>query len=455
MGLAALMFAGSSTTLLEFALNLGIPGIEASTGATAAMITVAILGYNLASGAPRILTAKLGDRIGQKAVFRYGLILFIIACAVCALAPSALVLIIGRVTLGFSAALMCPQVFALMRLVYAPGPHLTRSVALYSAISGSAGLAGQLLTGALITFTPPAVGWRLAFTLNAVAGIAALWFVRALPDVRTPHVQSGRLDVLGSLLVSAGLVGITLPLALGSDDGWPLWTWAMIGAGVALIALFAAHQRYRAARGRVPLLDLRVFAHSPGLVPALGSVAVYFVILSGSALGYALYLEARGWSALEVASVFGVLNIGFLCPPLVEKPFRKRFPSVSVAVPGGLLMIAGFGMVGAVALAWSVPLFMAGLVVAGLGMGLSMAAVWDDATAAVPERHAGTGSGLTNTIQENGSALGVAVAGIAYFGARTAALGLVWVSVLLIAAAVAQTGLSWLYGRRMAARERS
>ena len=183
-----------------------------------------IAGYGLTFATFLITAGRLGDQLGRRRMFALGLAAFTLASAACGLAPSPAVLVGARLVQGLAAALLSPQVLSIIGVVYS-GPDRVRAISIYGIVLGFAAVGGQLIGGVLVQADIAGLGWRSCFLIHVPIGVAALALVpRAVPESRAE--RTSRLDVTGTLLVTAGLTAVLLPLVEGRQHGWPVWTWA-------------------------------------------------------------------------------------------------------------------------------------------------------------------------------------------------------------------------------------
>jgi MFS family permease len=235
-----------------------------------------------------------------------------------------------------------------------------------------------------------------------------------VPESRAPGRT--RLDLVGAAVVTAALVAIVLPLIEGRAHGWPVWTWVSLGVAPLLLADFALTQRRLATRGGSPLVHPGLFAQRAFRVGLVGVVA-FQATMASFFLVLALYLqEARGLGALESGLVFSLLGAGYLATSLVAAKVTARLGRQALALGAALRVIGLLGLfaaAGAGSIAWlTLP-----LVVDGAGMGLVMGPLMSSVLANVEPRHAGAASGVLSTAQQVGNAIGIALIGIAFFGA--------------------------------------
>ncbi|MEE1827648.1 MFS transporter [Streptomyces sp. BE20] len=417
-GLLPVVLTATFMTALDvFVVNVAIPSVQADLRAGPAAVQWVVAGFGLALAAGLITAGRLGDRYGRRRVFGLGLALFTLASVACGLAPTAGALVGARVAQGLSAALMGPQVLAILRTAFS-GAAQARAFAMYGLTMGLGAVFGQLIGGVLIRADLFGLDWRSCFLINLPVGLAALALVRrCLPESRAP--QRPGLDPVGVLLVTTGLTGLVLPLIQGREAGWPLWTWLCLAGSAAVLAVFGVHQ-HRTGRSGSPLVDTRLFrtrAFTAGLLAQLAfwlGQASFFLVL-------ALYLQpGRGLDALGAGLVFTAIGAGYLLTSTTVHRFVARLGRQAIAL-GGLLMAAGLGLLGLAVYAagdtgsvwWLAP----GLFVDGLGMGLVIAPVTSTVLACVEPRLAGSAAGVVATVQQVAGALGIALIGILYYGA--------------------------------------
>ncbi|MEV7182672.1 MFS transporter [Kitasatospora sp. NPDC093102] len=427
-GLLPVVLTATFMTALDiFVVNVALPSLQGDLGAGPAAVQWVMAGFSLALAAGLVTAGRLGDCYGRRRVFGLGLALFTLASAACGLAPTAAALVGARVAQGLAAALMGPQVLAILRTAF-NGAAQARAFARYGLTMGIGAVFGQLIGGLLIRADLFGLGWRSCFLINLPIGLAALLLVRrSLPESRAP--QRPGLDPVGVLLVTTALTGLVLPLIQGPQLDWPLWTGLCLGASVALLAVFAVHQhRATSATATTPLVDTRLFrsrAFSAGLLAQLAfwlGQGSFFLVL-------ALHLQfGRGLDALGAGLVFTAIGLGYLITSNTTHRVTARLGDRRTIALGGLLMALGLGLLALTAydasdgsVRWLAP----GLFVDGLGMGLVIAPVTSVTLAGAEPRLAGSAAGVVSTVQQVGGALGIALIGLVYYGAGdpTAAFG--------------------------------
>ncbi|WP_313380359.1 MFS transporter, partial [Achromobacter insolitus] len=284
LGLAVLLSGGFITIFDLFVVNVAIPSMQSTLSASFAQISFIIAAYELAYGVLLIAGSRLGDRHGRRRLFMLGMAAFALASALCGLAPTADALIAARILQGMAAAMLFPQVYALIRVSY-QGHERRRAFGLLGMTLGLAAIAGQVLGGWIVHADLFGLAWRSIFLINVPLGLLAWRLARHIPESREP--ASAAMDWPGAALVGAGLALLLLALIEGPPRHWPAWTVACGVAAVATLALFVHLQRGIAARGGAPLVDMALLAQ-PRFAAGCLLVMLVFSTASAMFLCYAL-----------------------------------------------------------------------------------------------------------------------------------------------------------------------
>src|SRR5689334_17427745 len=213
----AVLMAGTFMIVLDFFIvNVALPTMQSELQASSSAIEWVVAGYGLTFATCLITAGRIGDRIGRRRAFTIGLALFTIASVACGLAPSPALLIAARLVQGLAAALISPNVLAIISVAY-QGPERVRAITVYGMVLGFGAAGAQLIGGALIQADVAGLGWRSVFLINVPIGLAAFLLTpRQLPESRT---AGGRLDLLGTALVTGSLTALLLPLVEGRQHG--------------------------------------------------------------------------------------------------------------------------------------------------------------------------------------------------------------------------------------------
>jgi MFS family permease len=305
------VLAGTFMVVLDFFIvNVALPSMQSNLHASSGAIEWVVAGYAVTSAIFLITAGRLGDQLGRRQVFSWGLALFTLASGACGAAGTPAELVIARMVQGTGAALLTPNVLSIIGVAYS-GADRVRALSAYGTVMGVAAVGGQLIGGALIAANPAGLGWRSCFLINLPVGALALALAPSLiAESRAP--RAARLDLSGTALITAALTAVVVPLVEGRQHGWPAWTWVSLAAAPCLLMGFLAHQRRLSARGGAPLLDASLFrerSFSAGLMTQLAfwaGQASFFVVL-------ALYLQlGRGLRPLTAGLVFTILAGAYL-----------------------------------------------------------------------------------------------------------------------------------------------
>lgn len=413
LALPVILAGAFMITLDFFIVNVAVPSMQGDLHATSTSIEWVVAGYGLAFAAGLILGGRLGDLYGRRRLFMIGLELFTAASLICGIAPTAGLLIAARVLQGAAAALMFPQVLAILGLAYT-GEDRAKAFTAYALSLGFGGIGGQLIGGALIHADIAGSGWRACFLINIPVGVGALLVARRY----VPESQAGgtaRLDLVGAGLISAALVALVLPLVEGRQHGWPTWTWISLGVAAVLLAEFVWWER----RTSNPLVDMTLFrerAFRAGMLTTL----TFFAGLASFFLVLALYLQlGRGMGPLESGEIFSLLGIGFLATSMASQGLTARYGR-QVLAAGALVVALGLVLFRISADGSTLALLPA-FVVDGAGIGLVMAPLTATVLSGLTPKHAGSAAGVLSSVQQVGNALGVAIIGIVFYDAAGSA----------------------------------
>ncbi|MFK4114619.1 DHA2 family efflux MFS transporter permease subunit [Microbacterium sp. NPDC006705] len=386
------------TTIVSVANPAIKAALDPSTGNLDNVVWVTS-SYLLAYAVPLLVTGRLGDRFGPKNIYLIGLAIFTIASLACGLSGSLAVLVIARAVQGLGAALMTPQTMAVITRTF-PAERRGAAMGLWGATAGVATLVGPLAGGLLVD----GFGWEWIFFVNIPVGVVAFVLAwRLVPQLEThPH----RFDVVGVVLSAIGLFLIVFGLQEGEHYEWAAGIWAMIGAGVVVMAVFVWTQGRTKSE---PLVPLELFRDRNFAISNLAIAAVGFTVTS-MALPMAFFTQlARGLTPTQSALLLVPMAVlsGALAP-LAGRILDRVDPRL-LLVPGLTLMV--LGLVGyALLMNTEAPVLL--LLIPAAIIGVANAGMWGPlattATRNLPPRQAGAGSGIYNTTRTVGSVIGSA-----------------------------------------------
>jgi hypothetical protein len=320
-------------------------------------------------------------------MFLVGPVGFVVASALCGPAATPEMLVVSRILQGLLGAVLIPQGFGIIKSVF-PARELGAAFASFGPAMGLSAVGGPILAGALIAWDVAGSGWRAVFLINVPIGPACLALAwKVLPESRAD--DGPRLDPLGMLLVSAGLVLLVYPLVQGRELGWPAWLFWLLAASVPALACFALHQVRRSRAGRAPLVEPALFrsrAFAGGLVVGL----FFFAGLIGFTLALALYLQlGLGFTPLQAGLSQAPWALGMaIGAGLSGAVLGRRFCRPVIQVGAVVVALGLGGLLLTLALAagpvtgWQLA---PALLVCGLGSGLLVAPFFDIPEDAHPE----------------------------------------------------------------------
>jgi EmrB/QacA subfamily drug resistance transporter len=383
-------------------LNVALPGLARSTGASQTQLEWIIDAYSLTFAALLLPAGALGDRFGRRRALLAGLAVFGGASAIAMTASSADELIILRGVIGLGAAFVMPATLSTITGTF-PAEARVRAVSVWAAVAGGAAVLGLLVTGALLEW----FSWESAFAVNVVlAGVAIAGTIAFVPE--SAHPDAPRLDTAGALLAMAGLTALVFSIIEAPEAGWAsARTLGGIAAGLAIVAAFVAWE-LRAAH---PMLNVRYFRNrrlSAGSV----SIFIQFFAFYGYTFVMLQYLQGvRGNSALVAAVSVLPLAAAMMPAARLTPTLTARLGARTVCVTGLVLVAAGLAVLSQVSTTSSYWLLLAGLIPLGAGMGAAMTPATAAITEGLPAAEQGVGSALNDLSREVGGALGIAVIG--------------------------------------------
>lgn len=413
----AVLVTGAFMALLDANIvNIVLPIVRAKLGLTPSMVQLVVAGYALAYGALLITGGRLGDVFGQKRVFLTGVCGFLAASLACGSATSGWLLVGARVAQGVFAAIMYPQILAIIQIVFRPEER-ARPVGILGVVLSVAGVVGPTLAGILTDINIFGLGWRVVFLVNLPIGAILIPAgLRVLPLARRRNRT--RLDISGVALLGITLLFVTYPLLSVSDGHYPPGLIAgMITVGLLALAGTIILESAKERCGEAPLIPMSIFHKSGfrGDLIAYGavyaSIIAFFVFVPfflESGLRYSPLLA--GLTTLPFALGAGIAS--FLAS---RASYQRRGAWIltgsamcTVGVATTLLIIDSAASV-------NIGTMAPGLFVMGAGFGAMLVPMIVRMISFAGLENAGAASGVITTVQQVGGALGVALAGIAFF----------------------------------------
>ncbi len=416
-------------------VNIALPFIKDDLDIAQANLTWVVTGYALAFGSLLLLGGRLGDLYGRRKIFMIGLAVFAVASGLGGLATSEGMLLASRALQGLGAALASPAALALITTTFPAGPARNRAFAVYAAMSGAGAAVGLLLGGWLTGLDAiggfEIDGWRLTLLINVPIGLAAAGL--SVRYLRESDAHEGELDLPGAVFGTLGLLGLVYGFSRAGSDGWSdALTLTSLVLGAALLVVFGLVEK----RAEHPLLPFRVFTNR---TRAASFVAMFFAPAAMFAMFYFLsqYIQdVMGYSPIRAGVAFLPFCIGIVIAAGVSSQLVNRIDPRYISGTGTLMAAAGlFGFsrlpydtafpVSDVTASYATDL-LPFIALMSLGMGATFVPLTLTAVHHLHADDSGIGSGVLNTMQQVGGALGLAILGTAatqIFTDRGAELG--------------------------------
>src|SRR5215218_6784665 len=384
-------------------VNVALPAIQGSLGFSGAGLSWVVNAYLLTFGGFLLLGGRAGDLFGRRRVFAFGLALFTFASLLCGLAGSQGLLVAARALQGVGGAIIAPAALSIIITTFKEPGERARAMGIWAFVVSGGGSIGVLL-GGVLTQT---LGWPWIFFVNLPIGLAAVALCRPLLDSDPKPQTRGGFDLPGALLVTASLV-VAVYAIIGAGNNPLAVTALLLLLVAALMVAFAAVERRTAA----PLVPPGIFASSRNLTVSNVVMALAVVGVIGWFFFSALYLQrvlgydslATGLAYLPATVAMGALSYSASARAV------NRFGIKPMIIVGMGLMVLGLLLFARVPVGGSFLVdVLPGMIVLGVGAALGFMAVILASTTSVPESEAGLASGLVNTSQQMGGALGLAV----------------------------------------------
>lgn len=395
----SMFLVGLDTTIV----NVGLPAIGRGLEVGTRGLEWIVDAYTLVLASLLISSGALADRFGRRRVFQCGLAVFGTASLLCALAPSAGVLIAARALQGVGASMLSPVALAIVVNAMPDPKERAQAIGIWASVFGLSMAAGPLTGGALLA----GLDWRALFWIN-IPVIAAALLLSALfvPESRAPRAR--RLDLPGQILLTVVLAAVVGVLIEGPHIGW---TSLAALAGCAGAAVATAGFVWVESRRPEPLMDLRLFGRPAFSGAVVGAVAV-FLALNMTLLLNTLYLQnTREWTPLAVGMATLPLAVGAtVCAPWSGRMVGSTGPRLPLLLAGAFITAGALCLV-RLTPHTSVFLLLAAYLLIGIGFGFANAPITNTAVNGLPPARAGVAGAITSTARQLGAALGIAIAG--------------------------------------------
>jgi len=401
----AIVGAAFFMTVLDVAIvNVALPSIEKDLNVTEVTVQWVLIAYAITFGGFLLLGGRMADLLGRKRIFLVGLTLFTIASLVCGLAGNIGVLIGARAVQGIGAAIISPAALSIVTTTFREGAERNKALGIWGALGGSGAAAGVLFGGIITKY----LGWQWIFYVNVPVG--ALVAGLTLPFVPESRADLGhrRFDASGAVTVTGGLALLVYAISKAPDVGWgSARTILLLIASVAILAAFVVIE----LRTRAPLMPFRIFRIRSLLAANIVGFLLGAVIFANF-LVLTLYVQqVLGWSALKTGITFLATAGTTVIWAGVAQALTTRFGPRPVIVAGLVILAASMGYYTQIPVHghyW--PDLLPAYVTFALGLAFAFVPVTIAALAQVAPEEAGLASGLINTSQQVGGAIGIALA---------------------------------------------
>jgi EmrB/QacA subfamily drug resistance transporter len=402
IALALISMAQLMVVLDGTIVNIALPHIQTDLGFSNASLPWVVNAYALAFGGLLLLGGRIGDLLGRRKVFIFGVVLFGAASFLGGVAQNESMLLASRILQGLAAAAASPNALALITTTFPAGKERNRAMGVYAAMSGAGAAVGLILGGALTE-----ASWRWTFFINTPIGlIVAVLAIRYLGESAR---QTGKFDLPGAITGTVGLTSLVYGLTHAAQSSWgDTTTVAFIAAGLILIATFLGIE----ARSRHALMPFRILANRTR------GVSFFVMLIVGAAMFSMFYFlgifiqNIMGYSALKTGFAFLPFSFGIVVAAQVSSALISRIDPRWISGAGAALTAGGmFGFsqleVDSTYLTHLLPF----ILLLSFGMGLIFVPLTLTAVSGVANEDSGVGSAVLNTVQQIGGAIGLALLG--------------------------------------------
>ena len=403
-GLALMLLAAAQFIVVLDAsiVNVALPSMGRDLDFSQENLSWVVNAYTLVFGGFLLLGGRLADLLGRRRVFVAGLILFSVASLAGGFAQSPGWLVAARAVQGLGAAILSPAALSIVTTTFAEGAERNRALGVWGAVAGSGGAAGVLFGGLLTEYA----GWEWVLFVNVPIGIAVAFFAtRILPESKIDGPR--HFDVAGAVTITAGLSLLVYALVDTVNAGWgSTQTIVLIAIALALIGAFIAIE----LRSSSPLVSFGIFrnrtltgANVVALLVAMALFSMFFFV--------SLYMQqVLGYDALKAGLAYLPLAFGIIVSAGLASQLVTRVGFKPTLIAGLILTAAGLVWFGQVAPDGKyVSDILPASLLAAFGLGFAFVPMTIAAVSGVSGREAGLASGLINTSQQIGGALGLAI----------------------------------------------
>jgi EmrB/QacA subfamily drug resistance transporter len=384
-------------------VNVALPSIQTDLGFSPENLQWVVSGYALTFGGFLLLGGRMGDLLGRRLLFMIGLALFLLTSLWAGLATTDTMLIVARFAQGAAGAILAPSVFSIISVTFAEGAERNKALGILGGIAGSGAAIGVLLGGVLTSY----ISWEWIFFVNLpIAALALALVPRYVRESRADGLAR-HFDAWGAVTVTASLMFLVYGLTQSTNNGWSsVKTIGSLAAAGVFMAIFLAIEM----RSHSPLVRLGIFrkrtltgANVIGFLLGTMIFGIFFML--------SLYMQqVLGFTAMRTGVAYLAIALTVIVSAALSQALVTKVGVKPILTIGMLLL--GSAMVYFTQISPSgsyVGDLLPGFVVMGIGMGFSFVPISIAALAGVDAREAGLASGLINTTQQIGGALGLAI----------------------------------------------
>ena len=384
-------------------VNVALPSIQTDLGFSPEDLQWIVSGYALTFGGFLLLGGRMGDLLGRRLVFMVGLAAFAAFSLLAGFATSPEMLIVARLLQGAAGAILSPSVFSIVSVMFSEGSERNKALGILGAVAGSGAAIGVLLGGVFTQY----VGWEWIFFVNIPIGLGALLLVPRYVRESRAEGLTKHFDTAGAVTVTGSLMLLVYGLTQSTNAGWAsLQTIGVLAGSALLMAAFLAIE----LRSRSPLVPLGFFrrrtptgANIVGLGLGTTVFGMFFLL--------SLYMQqVLGFSAMQAGAAYLAIALTAVVSSGISQALVTRVGVKPILATGMTLLAGGLLYFTQVSPQGSyVGDLLPGFLLVGVGLGFSFVPVSIAALAGIGGREAGLASGLINTTQQVGGALGLAV----------------------------------------------
>jgi len=397
-------------------VNVALPAIKQGLDFATADLQWVLTAYILTFGGFLMFGGRAADLYGRRLVLVWGIAGFSLFSLLIGFSSTSTMLIVLRALQGLAAAFMAPTALSILLTTFEEGHARNKALSIWSIVASGGGAAGVFLGGVLTQY----LGWRSCFFVNVPIGILAIFLILKYVPAHIEEAKDKHLDLPGAVLITVGLMSLVYGLTLATQDGWTATaTVTAFGLSIAMIAAFLFNE----TKSRHPLVPLSIFK----IRNVVGGNVVVLPVVAG-ALGNFYFLSQYIQNVLKFSPVLS--GLCFLPVPIIigvvsynAPRFLDKFGFKPMIVFGTTLITIGIFWISRLGVAadYLTQIFPAFIILA-VGFGIAFVAITVAATTGVPADKSGLASGLINTSQQIGGALGLAVLAVVANATTTAGL---------------------------------